>query len=221
MNNGSPRGLSVLAGSTAIASDILRPSGFARFSGTSSAPHCAASGSFGRRHSVSAIVRRGASLCPQPASPNASAATAAASRGAIIAADGIRARVAIESGRRSCRGPARAAVVILVSKPSSRASRAIVMTQLEPGIVTDLTHRLTYGGYLRLDKQLTAQEPLSRGAEGEPRHDEMLFIIQHQVSELWMKLMIHELKAAVAFVREDRLEACFKILARVKAIQKQ
>jgi tryptophan 2,3-dioxygenase len=49
----------------------------------------------------------------------------------------------------------------------------------------------------------------------------MLFIIQHQTSELWMKLMIHELKAAVAFVRDDRLDACFKILARVKAIQKQ
>ena len=49
----------------------------------------------------------------------------------------------------------------------------------------------------------------------------MLFIIQHQTSELWMKLMIHELKAAIAFVREDRLDACFKILARVKLIQKQ
>ncbi len=92
---------------------------------------------------------------------------------------------------------------------------------LEPGIVTDLTDRLTYAGYLRLDKLLSAQEPLS-GAAGEPaRHDEMLFIIQHQTSELWMKLMIHELKAAIAFVREDRLGACFKILARVKLIQKQ
>jgi len=95
------------------------------------------------------------------------------------------------------------------------------MTQLEPGIVTDLTNRLTYGGYLRLDKLLSAQQPLSAGADGEPRHDEMLFIIQHQTSELWMKLMIHELRAAIAFVREDRLEACFKILARVKAIQRQ
>jgi tryptophan 2,3-dioxygenase len=92
---------------------------------------------------------------------------------------------------------------------------------LEPGIVTDLTDRLTYAGYLRLDRLLTAQHPLSGGAGAPPRHDEMLFIIQHQTSELWMKLMIHELKAAVAFVREDRLDACFKILARVKAIQKQ
>jgi tryptophan 2,3-dioxygenase len=92
---------------------------------------------------------------------------------------------------------------------------------LEPGIVTDLAHRLTYAGYLRLDRLLTAQEPLSGGPGVPPRHDEMLFIIQHQTSELWLKLMIHELKAAIAFVRDDRLDACFKILARVKLIQKQ
>jgi tryptophan 2,3-dioxygenase len=92
---------------------------------------------------------------------------------------------------------------------------------LEPGIVTDLSDRLTYGGYLKLDRLLSAQQPVS-GADGAPpRHDEMLFIVQHQVSELWMKLMIHELKAAIAFVRSDSLEPCFKILARVKLIQKQ
>ena len=92
---------------------------------------------------------------------------------------------------------------------------------LEPGLVTDLTDRLTYAGYLRLDKLLTAQQPLS-GADGVPaRHDEMLFIIQHQTSELWMKLMIHELRAAIAYVRADALEPAFKILARVKLIQKQ
>jgi tryptophan 2,3-dioxygenase len=92
---------------------------------------------------------------------------------------------------------------------------------LEPGIVTDLADRLSYGGYLKLDRLLSAQAPLS-GTSGEaPRHDEMLFIIQHQVSELWMKLMIHELKAAIAYVRSDALEPCFKILARVKLIQKQ
>jgi tryptophan 2,3-dioxygenase len=93
--------------------------------------------------------------------------------------------------------------------------------ELEPGIVTDLSDRLTYGGYLRLDRLLEAQEPLSGGEAAPPRHDEMLFIIQHQVSELWMKLMIHELKAAIAFVRGDALDASFKILARVKLIQKQ
>jgi tryptophan 2,3-dioxygenase len=92
---------------------------------------------------------------------------------------------------------------------------------IEPGIVTDLADRLSYGGYLRLDHLLAAQEPLSGGAAHPPRHDEMLFIIQHQVSELWMKLMIHELKAAVAFVRADALGGTFKILARVKLIQKQ
>jgi tryptophan 2,3-dioxygenase len=92
---------------------------------------------------------------------------------------------------------------------------------LEPGIVTDLADRLTYGGYLRLDLVLAAQQPLSGAAGGAPRHDEMLFIVQHQVSELWMKLMIHELKAAIGHVRADALEPCFKILARVKLIQKQ
>ena len=92
---------------------------------------------------------------------------------------------------------------------------------LEPGIVIDLRDRLTYGGYLRLDRLLSAQEPLS-GGDGRPAcHDETLFIIQHQVAELWMKLMIHELEAAVAHVRADRLDANFKILARVKLIQKQ
>ncbi|MFO1397279.1 MAG: tryptophan 2,3-dioxygenase family protein [Burkholderiales bacterium] len=93
--------------------------------------------------------------------------------------------------------------------------------ELEPGIVTDLRDRLTYGGYLQLDRLLAAQSPLSGGDAAPARHDEMLFIIQHQVSELWMKLMIHELKAAIAFVRTDALEPCFKILARVKLIQKQ
>ena len=95
------------------------------------------------------------------------------------------------------------------------------MTELEPGIVTDLRDRLTYGGYLRLDRLLDAQQPVSGGDAKPPRHDEMLFIIQHQVSELWMKLMIHELRAAIAHLRADALEPCFKILARVKLIQKQ
>jgi tryptophan 2,3-dioxygenase len=95
------------------------------------------------------------------------------------------------------------------------------MRELEPGIVTDLKDRMSYAGYLRLDRVLAAQEPLS-GRDGvTPRHDEMLFIVQHQVAELWMKLMIHELEAAIAHVRADRLSQTFKILARVKLIQKQ
>jgi tryptophan 2,3-dioxygenase len=92
---------------------------------------------------------------------------------------------------------------------------------LEPGIVVDFSDRLTYAGYLHLDRLLSAQSPLSGTPAASPRHDEMLFIIQHQVSELWMKLMLHELKAAIGFVRIDQLDACFKILSRVKLIQKQ
>lgn len=89
--------------------------------------------------------------------------------------------------------------------------------ELERGIRTDLSGQLTYSGYLRLDRLLSAQEPLS----APPHHDEMLFIIQHQTSELWMKLIIHELGAAMGHIREDELEPCFKILARVKHIQSQ
>jgi tryptophan 2,3-dioxygenase len=88
---------------------------------------------------------------------------------------------------------------------------------LEPGIVTDLKDRLTYSGYLCLDQLLSAQKPLS----SPPHHDEMLFIIQHQTSELWMKLMLHELKAALRFIAGDQLDPCFKILSRVKQIQMQ
>jgi tryptophan 2,3-dioxygenase len=76
---------------------------------------------------------------------------------------------------------------------------------LEPGIV------------LELERLLDAQHPLSRPAH----HDEMLFIIQHQTSELWMKLMIHELRAAIRNLQADALAPCFKILARVKQIQMQ
>ncbi|GAB3264522.1 tryptophan 2,3-dioxygenase [Chitinimonas naiadis] len=88
---------------------------------------------------------------------------------------------------------------------------------LEAGIQTDFTDRLSYGGYLRLDQLLAAQQPLSNP----PQHDEMLFIVQHQVSELWLKQLIHELRAAIMHVRHDELEACFKILARAKLIQQQ
>lgn len=82
---------------------------------------------------------------------------------------------------------------------------------LEAGIATDFRERMSYGGYLRL----AAQQPLSG------QHDELLFIVQHQVSEMWLKLLIHELRAALAHVRRDELEPCFKILARVKLIQQQ
>jgi tryptophan 2,3-dioxygenase len=95
------------------------------------------------------------------------------------------------------------------------------MSDLEPGIVIDFRDRLSYGGYLQLARLLSAQQPLSGGDGAAPRHDEMLFIIQHQVAELWMKLMIHELRAAVRHVQSDDLEPSFKVLSRVKLIQKQ
>ena len=88
---------------------------------------------------------------------------------------------------------------------------------LEAGIHTDLEGRMTYGGYLQLQRLLSAQEPLSNP----PHHDELLFIVQHQVSELWMKLLVHELSAAIAHLREDRLEPCQKIFARCKQVLRQ
>ena len=91
------------------------------------------------------------------------------------------------------------------------------MANEDTGMITDLAAETSYGGYLRLDLVLCAQQPRSVP----PHHDEMMFIIQHQTSELWMKLMLHELAAAIGHVRADRLEATFKILARVKQVQRQ
>ncbi len=82
---------------------------------------------------------------------------------------------------------------------------------------TDLSDRLDYSGYLMLDQILSAQRPLSNPEH----HDELLFIIQHQTTELWFKLMVHELKEALSLVAAGRLENTFKILARVKHIQGQ
>ncbi len=89
--------------------------------------------------------------------------------------------------------------------------------ELEQGIETDLRDRLSYGGYLQLDTLLSAQQPLSRPQH----HDEMLFIIQHHVAELWMKLIVHELRAAIGLLAIDQTDSCLKILARVKQIQRQ
>ena len=88
---------------------------------------------------------------------------------------------------------------------------------LESGIELDLRNRITYDGYLQLTQLLSAQKPLS----SPPHHDEMLFIIQHQTSELWMKLVVHELRAAIVHLQRDDLGPCLKILARVKQIQRQ
>jgi tryptophan 2,3-dioxygenase len=79
----------------------------------------------------------------------------------------------------------------------------------------DFSQSMSYGDYLQLDAILSAQHPRS------PDHNEMLFIVQHQTSELWMKLMLHELRAAVAHVAADDLSTAFKMLARVSKIMEQ
>ncbi len=85
----------------------------------------------------------------------------------------------------------------------------------EEGAKTDFSQDMSYGDYLQLDAVLNAQQPRS------PDHNEMLFIVQHQTSELWMKLMLHELRAAVASVARDDLSSAFKMLARVSRIMEQ
>ncbi|HLH81974.1 MAG TPA: tryptophan 2,3-dioxygenase family protein [Trebonia sp.] len=89
--------------------------------------------------------------------------------------------------------------------------------RIERDIVRDLSGELTYGRYLRLDELLSAQRPVSVPEH----HDEMLFIIQHQTSELWLKLLIHELSAAMRHIASDELAPALKLLARVKHIQRQ
>lgn len=86
---------------------------------------------------------------------------------------------------------------------------------LEDTIVTDLTGRMTYGSYLDLDKLLDAQHPVSRPEH----HDEMLFIIQHQTTELWLKQLLHELSSARELLASDDLREALKRVARVKKIQ--
>lgn len=89
--------------------------------------------------------------------------------------------------------------------------------EVEAGVERDLRGRLTYASYLHLDKLLDAQHPLS-----EPEHhDELLFIVQHQTSELWMRLIIHELDAVLRHLASDDLGPAQKGLARVKQIQRQ
>lgn len=79
----------------------------------------------------------------------------------------------------------------------------------------DFSRRMSYGDYLQIDTILGAQKPLS------PAHDEMLFIVQHQTSELWMKLMLHELQAAMAAIARDEMASAFKMMARVSKIMEQ
>jgi tryptophan 2,3-dioxygenase len=86
---------------------------------------------------------------------------------------------------------------------------------LEEGIERDFSRQMSYGDYLQLDLLLSAQRPLS----DPPQHDEMLFIIQHQTSELWLKLLVHELRSARLLLASDDLAPALKRLARVKHVQ--
>ncbi|GIF35806.1 tryptophan 2,3-dioxygenase [Actinoplanes xinjiangensis] len=87
---------------------------------------------------------------------------------------------------------------------------------LEDGIVKDFKVNLSYGAYLRLDDILEAQHPVSVPEH----HDELLFIVQHQTSELWLKLVVHELRAVREYLANDELRPALKGLARVKHIQR-
>lgn len=87
---------------------------------------------------------------------------------------------------------------------------------LEAGIHTDLRDRMSYGSYLGLERLLSAQHPVS----DPEHHDELLFIIQHQTTELWLKLVIHELRAARELIIADQLQPALKCIARVKHIQR-
>ncbi len=98
--------------------------------------------------------------------------------------------------------------------PMHGAARAAVAGE-HHGAQLDFSADMSYGDYLHLDAVLNAQQPLS------PDHNEMLFIVQHQTSELWMKLMLHELRAAIGAVAADQLPTAFKMLARVSKIMEQ
>ena len=85
----------------------------------------------------------------------------------------------------------------------------------DTGAYTDFKEKMTYGDYLQLESLLDSQKRLSN------HHDEMLFIVIHQVSELWLKLMIHEIEAATEAIKNSEYQAAFKMLARVSKIQTQ
>jgi tryptophan 2,3-dioxygenase len=95
--------------------------------------------------------------------------------------------------------------------PDSTASQR----QIEPEVQRDFSRSMSYGDYLALDELLAAQHPRSEP----PQHDELLFIVQHQTAELWLKLLLHELRSARALLTTDDLAPALKRLARVKRIQ--
>jgi len=87
---------------------------------------------------------------------------------------------------------------------------------IEAGIETDFRDKMSYGGYLALDELLGAQHPVS----APEHHDELLFIIQHQTSELWLKLVLHELRMVRSSLQRDDLRMAMKGVARIKHIQR-
>jgi tryptophan 2,3-dioxygenase len=103
----------------------------------------------------------------------------------------------------------------LARKPSDDVPRTPEQVVQDEHAQLDLSRSMSYSDYLQLDAVLGAQRPLS------PAHDEMLFIVQHQTTELWMKLMLHELTAARQSIATDQLDRAFKMLARVSRIFEQ
>ncbi|MDT2048336.1 MULTISPECIES: tryptophan 2,3-dioxygenase [Priestia] len=99
-----------------------------------------------------------------------------------------------------------------MNTPNEKKRTAI---ELEQNLQTNFEKAMSYGDYLQLNSILSSQHRLS------DHHDEMLFIVIHQASELWMKLILHELSAAIACIRENNLEPSFKMLSRVSRIQQQ
>ncbi|MEO6019528.1 MAG: tryptophan 2,3-dioxygenase [Knoellia sp.] len=87
---------------------------------------------------------------------------------------------------------------------------------IEAGIHTDFAKEMSYSSYLSLDRLLSAQQPVS----APEHHDELLFIIQHQTSELWLKLVLHELRSAAELLAQDEMRVALKRVARVKHIQR-
>jgi len=100
-------------------------------------------------------------------------------------------------------------------QPQERSHMSTEKIVHEEKAQLDFSASMSYGDYLHLDEILNAQHPLS------PAHDEMLFIVQHQTSELWMKLMLHELRAATTCISDEKLADAFKMLARVSRIMEQ
>jgi len=108
-------------------------------------------------------------------------------------------------------------LTVMSDKDTKNSAAEKNLREIESGIRTDLREGLTYDNYLHLDRVLNAQELHSDPAH----HDEMLFIIQHQTSELWMKLIVHELKSAIRHIQADNPGPVLKILSRVKQVQRQ